>query len=29
VVAVTGLCVYFFGARDPLTVNDLVFFWQD
>ncbi|MEW2355691.1 hypothetical protein [Spirillospora sp. NPDC029432] len=25
----TGLAVYFFGSRDPLTVRDLVFYWQD
>ena len=28
-IVVTGLCVYFFGRRDPLTVDDLLFFWQD
>lgn len=26
---VTGLCVYFFGRRDPLSVRDLLFYWQD
>ncbi|MEU8804262.1 hypothetical protein [Spirillospora sp. NPDC048819] len=25
----TGLHVYFFGRRDPLPVNDLLFYWQD
>ena len=25
----TGLHVYFFGRRDPLAVNDLLFYWQD
>ncbi len=24
-----GLHVYFFGARDPLPVSDLLFYWQD
>lgn len=24
-----GLCVYFFGRRDPLSVYDLLFYWQD
>jgi hypothetical protein len=26
---VDGLHVYFFGAREPLTVRDLLFYWQD
>lgn len=26
---VPGLCVYFFGRREPLTVHDLLFYWQD
>ncbi|MGW1681271.1 hypothetical protein [Saccharopolyspora sp. NPDC002376] len=26
---VTGLCVYFFGSREPLQVHDLLFHWQD
>lgn len=26
---VDGLNVYFFGSRDPLTVLDLLFYWQD
>ena len=25
----TGLAVYFFGAREPLSVRDLLFYWQD
>lgn len=28
-VTVTGLCVYYFGAREPLTVRQLLFYWQD
>lgn len=28
-VVVSGLPVYFFGRREPLTVHDLVFYWQD
>lgn len=28
-VEVSGLSVYFFGHREPLTVHDLVFYWQD
>jgi hypothetical protein len=28
-IVVTGLCVYFFGARDPLSVGDLLFYRQD
>ncbi|GAA4034169.1 hypothetical protein GCM10022247_69070 [Allokutzneria multivorans] len=28
-VKVTGLYVYYFGARTPLTVDSLLFFWQD
>jgi hypothetical protein len=28
-IVVTGLPVYFFGRREPLTVQDLVFYWQD
>ncbi|MER6445937.1 hypothetical protein [Streptomyces venezuelae] len=27
--SVTGLCVYYFGSRDPLTVDTLLFYWQD
>ncbi|MFJ2056139.1 hypothetical protein ACIOMM_09375 [Streptomyces sp. NPDC087908] len=26
---VTDLCVYYFGAREPLTVGELLFYWQD
>ncbi|MFF2788770.1 hypothetical protein ACFVT6_18680 [Streptomyces sp. NPDC058049] len=26
---VTGLCVYYFGSRDPLKVDTLLFYWQD
>lgn len=25
----TGLAVYFFGHRDPLPIQDLLFYWQD
>ena len=28
-VRMTGLHVYFFGSRDPLSVEDLLFYWQD
>ncbi|MFV6026785.1 hypothetical protein [Streptomyces sp. NPDC056264] len=28
-IRVTDLCVYFFGRRDSLTVDALLFFWQD
>ena len=28
-IVVTGLPVYFFGAREPLSVQDLLFYWQD
>lgn len=28
-IVVTGLPVYFFGRREPLTVHDLLFYWQD
>ncbi|MGP4110465.1 hypothetical protein ACTWP5_06055 [Streptomyces sp. 4N509B] len=28
-LTVTGLCVYFFGDREPLPVRDLLFYWQD
>ncbi|WP_459707977.1 hypothetical protein [Actinophytocola sp. KF-1] len=28
-IVVTGLPVYFFGSREPLTVHDLLFYWQD
>lgn len=28
-VEVTGLGVYYFGSRDPLTVGTLLFYWQD
>jgi hypothetical protein len=28
-IVVSGLPVYFFGRREPLTVHDLVFYWQD
>ncbi|MGW8994588.1 hypothetical protein ACWGRF_32295 [Streptomyces zhihengii] len=28
-VTVTGLCVYFFGSREPLGAGDLLFYWQD
>ncbi|MFJ9766362.1 hypothetical protein ACIRUY_21340 [Streptomyces erythrochromogenes] len=28
-VRVTGLGVYYFGAREPLDVNTLLFYWQD
>jgi hypothetical protein len=26
---VTGLNIYFFGAREPLNIRDLLFYWQD
>lgn len=26
---VPGLCVYFFGRREPLPLQDLLFYWQD
>ncbi|WP_329201200.1 MULTISPECIES: hypothetical protein [unclassified Streptomyces] len=28
-IRVTGLCVYHFGAREPLDVDTLLFYWQD
>ncbi|WP_194908443.1 hypothetical protein [Catenulispora rubra] len=28
-IRVTDLCVYYFGQRSDLTVNDLLFYWQD
>ncbi|MFJ1901126.1 hypothetical protein [Streptomyces sp. NPDC088115] len=28
-VRVTGLCVYYFGERAPLSVETLLFYWQD
>ncbi|GAB2617770.1 hypothetical protein GCM10027168_57710 [Streptomyces capparidis] len=28
-IRVTGLCVYHFGSREPLTVDTLLFYWQD
>lgn len=28
-IRVTDLCVYHFGAREPLTVDALHFYWQD
>ncbi len=28
-IEVTDLCVYYFGARVPLTVDTLLFYWQD
>ncbi|MFG2639600.1 hypothetical protein ACGFYP_01240 [Streptomyces sp. NPDC048370] len=28
-IRVTDLCVYYFGARVPLTVESLLFYWQD
>jgi hypothetical protein len=28
-IVFTGLPVYFFGHREPLTVHDLLFYWQD
>ncbi|MFD3943098.1 hypothetical protein [Streptomyces sp. NPDC058579] len=28
-IRVTGLCVYYFGGRGPLTVGALLFYWQD
>ena len=28
-IVFTGLSVYFFGDREPLTVHDLLFYWQD
>ncbi|MDI2129070.1 hypothetical protein [Yinghuangia seranimata] len=29
VVHAEGLCVYYFGRRGPLTVRQLLFYWQD
>jgi hypothetical protein len=28
-VRVAGLCVYYFGSREPLDVRTLLFYWQD
>ncbi|MFD0342952.1 hypothetical protein ACFVH0_30445 [Streptomyces sp. NPDC127117] len=28
-IRVTGLCVYYFGSREPLNVETLLFYWQD
>lgn len=28
-IVVTGLCVYYFGHREPLKVDTLLFYWQD
>ncbi|MFE1957775.1 hypothetical protein [Streptomyces sp. NPDC059479] len=28
-VRVTDLCVYYFGEREPLSVDTLLFYWQD
>ncbi|MCX4735581.1 hypothetical protein [Streptomyces sp. NBC_01363] len=28
-IRVTGLCVYYFGGREPLDVSTLLFYWQD
>ncbi|MEJ8646002.1 hypothetical protein WKI68_41865 [Streptomyces sp. MS1.HAVA.3] len=28
-IRVTGLGVYYFGSRDPLSVDTLLFYWQD
>jgi len=28
-ISVTGLCVYYFGNREPLDVRTLLFYWQD
>jgi hypothetical protein len=28
-IRVTDLCVYYFGEREPLSVNTLLFYWQD
>ncbi|MEU6987168.1 hypothetical protein ABZ946_27620 [Streptomyces sp. NPDC046324] len=28
-IRVTDLCVYYFGSRSPLTVDTLLFYWQD
>ncbi|MFI8826527.1 hypothetical protein [Streptomyces sp. NPDC053431] len=28
-IRVTGLCVYYFGGREPLDVDSLLFYWQD
>ncbi|MFD8073401.1 hypothetical protein ACFV3E_12195 [Streptomyces sp. NPDC059718] len=28
-IQVTDLCVYYFGKRDPLSVDTLLFYWQD
>lgn len=28
-IRVTGLCVYYFGGREPLDVDTLLFYWQD
>jgi len=28
-ITVDGLCVYYFGRREPLDIRDLLFYWQD
>lgn len=28
-IRVTGLCVYYFGEREPASVDTLLFYWQD
>ncbi|WP_432043018.1 hypothetical protein [Streptomyces cadmiisoli] len=28
-IRVTGLCVYYFGKREPVTIDTLLFYWQD
>ncbi|SFX97181.1 hypothetical protein OH786_28195 [Streptomyces atratus] len=28
-IRVTGLCVYYFGSREPLDIATLLFYWQD
>jgi hypothetical protein len=28
-IVVTGMCVYYFGKREPLDVRTLLFYWQD
>ncbi|MFE4827633.1 hypothetical protein [Streptomyces sp. NPDC056672] len=28
-IRVTDLCVYYFGGREPVSVDTLLFYWQD